>query len=133
MSIVAIQTAIPPTQVAVALTVLVFFQGLAVAVLISIGNTVFDSTVVGQIAALAPDENPRAIIAAGATAYRSKVSAEDLPNVVKAWATGFQRTMYIATGLSAGMFLFSWGLGFYSVKKKEDSTAAQGSSGADKT
>ncbi|TID03862.1 Efflux pump mlcE [Colletotrichum higginsianum] len=133
MSIVAIQTAIPPTQVAVALTVLVFFQGLAVAVLISIGNTVFDSTVVGQIAALAPDVNPRAIIAAGATAYRSKVSAEDLPNVVKAWATGFQRTMYIATGLSAGMFLFSWGLGFHSVKKKEDSTAAQGSNGADKT
>ncbi|WQF78496.1 Putative major facilitator superfamily, MFS transporter superfamily [Colletotrichum destructivum] len=133
MSIVAIQTAIPPTQVAVALTVLVFFQGLAVAVLISIGNTVFDSTVVGQIAALAPDVNPRVIIAAGATAYRSKVSAEDLPNVVKAWATGFQRTMYIATGLSMGMFLFSWGLGFYSVKKKEDSTAAQGSNGADKT
>lgn len=119
----AVQTALPPTLVAIALTILVFVQGLGGAVLISIGNTVFDNTVINQIQIHAPNVNPKAVLTAGATAFRSQVSAADLPNVVKAWAVAFQKTMYITTGLSVSMFFSTWGLGFYDVRKKEAGAA----------
>ncbi|KAJ0274509.1 hypothetical protein COL940_009298 [Colletotrichum noveboracense] len=123
MAIVAVQTALPPTLVAIALTILVFVQGLGGAVLISIGNTVFDNTVINQIQIHAPNVNPKAVLTAGATAFRSQVSAADLPNVVKAWAVAFQKTMYITTGLSVAMFFSTWGLGFYDVRKKDAGAA----------
>ncbi|KAI8183911.1 Efflux pump mlcE [Colletotrichum sp. SAR 10_77] len=122
-AIVAVQTALPPTLVAIALTILVFVQGLGGAVLISIGNTVFDNTVINQIQIHAPNVNPKAVLTAGATAFRSQVSAADLPNVVKAWAVAFQKTMYITTGLSVAMFFSTWGLGFYDVRKKDTGAA----------
>ncbi|KAF4480316.1 Efflux pump mlcE [Colletotrichum fructicola Nara gc5] len=123
MAIVAVQTALPPTLVAIALTILVFVQGVGGAVLISIGNTVFDNTVINQIQIHAPNVNPKAVLTAGATAFRSQVSAADLPNVVKAWAVAFQKTMYITTGLSVAMFFSTWGLGFYDVRKKDAGAA----------
>nr|XP_036589190.1 MFS multidrug transporter [Colletotrichum truncatum]KAF6800832.1 MFS multidrug transporter [Colletotrichum truncatum] len=123
MALIAIQTVLPPAQVAIALTILVFAQGLSSAVVISIANTVFDNTVVNQIEINAPNVKPRAVLAAGATLYRSQVPAEDLANVVQAWAIGFQKTMYIATAFSGGMFLFAWGLGFKDVRKKDEATA----------
>ncbi|KAL3301652.1 MFS multidrug transporter [Colletotrichum asianum] len=123
MAIVAVQTALPPTLVAIALTILVFVQGLGGAVLISIGNTVFDNTVINQIQIHAPNVNPKVVLTAGATAFRSQVSAADLPNVVKAWAVAFQKTMYITTGLSVAMFFSTWGLGFYDVRKKDAGAA----------
>ncbi|KAF6802647.1 MFS multidrug transporter [Colletotrichum sojae] len=126
MAIVAIQTVLPPAYVATALTILVFIQGLGISVLISIGNAVFDSTVASEIEIHAPGLDPRAIISAGATAFRSQVPPQSLADVVKAWAVGYQRTMYIATGLSVGMFLFACGLGMYDVRKKSDELAPEG-------
>ncbi|KAF6828035.1 MFS multidrug transporter [Colletotrichum plurivorum] len=120
LAIVAIQTVLPPAHVATALTILVFIQGLGISVLISIGNAVFDSTVASEIEIHAPGLDPRAIIKAGATAFRSQVPPQSLADVVKAWAVGYQRTMYIATGLSVGMFLFACGLGLYDARKKSD-------------
>lgn len=123
---------LPPAHVATALTVLVFVQGLGIAVLISIGNAVFDSTVASEIAIHAPGLDPKAIIRAGATAFRSQVPPQSLANVVKAWAVGYQRTMYIATGLSVGMFLFACGLGLHDARKKSDVPVAEGrDNGAD--
>ncbi|KAF6806401.1 MFS multidrug transporter [Colletotrichum musicola] len=126
MAIVAIQTVLPPAHVATALTILVFIQGLGISVLISIGNAVFDSTVASEIEIHAPELDPRAIIKAGATAFRSQVPPQSLADVVKAWAVGYQRTMYIATGLSVGMFLFACGLGLYDVRKKSDELVPEG-------
>lgn len=117
---------LPPAHVATALTILVFIQGLGISVLISIGNAVFDSTVASEIEIHAPGLDPRAIIKAGATAFRSQVPPQSLADVVRAWAVGYQRTMHIATGLSVGMFLFACGLGLHDVRKKSDELVPEG-------
>ncbi|TDZ61763.1 Efflux pump mlcE [Colletotrichum trifolii] len=125
MGLVAIQTILPPAQIAMAMTILVFVQGLGAAVLISVGNTVFDSTVVKEIRVNAPSVDAIAVIRAGATVYRTIVPPADLAKVVEAWNVGVQQTMYIATGLSVGMFLFAWGLGMNDVRKKAAPEAIQ--------
>ncbi|TDZ21363.1 Efflux pump mlcE [Colletotrichum orbiculare MAFF 240422] len=125
MGLVAIQSILPPAQIAMAMTILVFVQGLGAAVLISVGNTVFDSTVVKEIRFNAPNVDAIAVIRAGATVYRTIVPPADLGKVVEAWNVGVQQTMYIATGLSVGMFLFAWGLGMNDVRKKTAPEAVQ--------
>lgn len=98
---------------------LIFIQGLGASVFVSLGNTVLDRTIMSEIKGNAPKLDPKDILNAGATAFRSQVPMEDLPTVVNSWALGFQKTMYIGTGLAVAMFVFAWGLGFKAVWRND--------------
>ncbi|POS79309.1 hypothetical protein DHEL01_v202282 [Diaporthe helianthi] len=117
-AIVAVQAKLPPSLIAIALTILIFIQGLGASVVVSIGNTVFDRTVMSEIKMNAPKLDPKEILNAGATAFRSQVPPEDLPDVINSWALGFQKTMFIGMGLSVAMVVFALGLGYDSVRMK---------------
>lgn len=87
--------------------------------LISVANTIFDDSLASQIHSRAPHVNSEAVIAAGATAFRKVVAAEDLPAVVKSYAVSFDRTFYLAVALSALCFFTSLGLGNHDVRVKQ--------------
>lgn len=117
------QSVLPQSQLAVALAVLVFIQGLGCSILISVANTIFDNSLESEIVSKAPGVNAGAVIAAGATSFRKLVSQEELPNVLKAYATSFDRTFYMVIGLSCATFITSWGLGNHDVRKKPHSNS----------
>lgn len=99
------------------MAVMMFFQGLMGSILISIANTIFDNSLLSEIRSRAPGATAEAVLAAGATAFRKVVSPEQLPNVLEAYATSFDRVFYLAIGLTATTFVVSCGLGWRDVKK----------------
>ncbi|POS80202.1 major facilitator superfamily transporter [Diaporthe helianthi] len=119
VAVIAVQAVLQPSQIAVAMAMLTFIQGLGSAVLISVANTVFDDSLASQIRENAPQVNPQAVIAAGATAFREVVPVEDLPAVIRSYAISFQRTFYLAITLSALCFFTSLGLGNRDVRAKQ--------------
>ncbi|KAK7706654.1 hypothetical protein SLS64_007485 [Diaporthe eres] len=125
MALIAVQTVLPSSQIAVAMAMLTFIQGLGSAVLISVANTIFDDSLASQIRSRAPHVDPKAVIAAGATAFRKVVPAEDLPAVVKSYAVSFDRTFYLAVALSALCLFTSLGLGNNDVRAKQKQGEAE--------
>lgn len=119
MGLVAVQAVLPRSQIAVAMAVLVFAQGLGGAVLVSAANTIFDGSLVSEILARAPGVSPEVVLAAGATSFRDVVPPAELSGVLEAWAISFDRVFYLVLGLSTAAFFTSWGLGFHDVRKKQ--------------
>ncbi|KAI3391485.1 hypothetical protein diail_7212 [Diaporthe ilicicola] len=119
MALIAVQTVLQPSQIAVALAMLTFVQGLGSAILISAANTIFDDRLASEIHSRAPAVSPEAVIAAGATGFRKVISAEDLPAVVKAYAVSFDKTFYLAIAVSVLCFFTSSGLGNHDVRVKQ--------------
>lgn len=116
---IALQTVLPDSQVAVGMAVLMFLQGLMGSIFISIANTIFDNSLLSEIRSRAPSANAEAVLAAGATAFRNVVSPEQLPEVLEAYAISFDRVFYLAIGLTATTFVTSWGLGWRDVREKK--------------
>lgn len=116
---VALQTVLPDSKIALVMAVLVFVQGLGGSIFISVANTILDNSLVSQIHAKAPGVNAQAVLAAGATAFRKVVPADEIGAVVSAYATSFDRIYYLSTGLSVLMCFTIWGLGWNDVRKKQ--------------
>lgn len=121
---VALQTVLPDSQVAVGLAMMMFLQGLMGSILINIANTVFDNSLLSEIRSKAPGVNAEAVLAAGATAFRQVVSPEQLPSVLEAYAISFDRVFYLVIGLTGAMFITSCGLGWHDVREKKLKTDA---------
>lgn len=121
----AIQHAVKPNQISVAVGLLSFGQNVGGAVLLTLANTVFDNSLKSQLRSHAPGVDPEAVIAAGATAFRSVVPVASVPGVILAYANSVDRVFYLAVGLSVASFFCTFGLGWKDIRaKKEPSRAA---------
>lgn len=96
-----------------------FFQTFGGTLFLAFAQTIFSRSFVDGLKKFAPAVNAQTVITAGASAIRQVVRPEDVPGVLKAYNLGVDRNFYLAVGASAGIFLFSWGMGWYSVKKKK--------------
>lgn len=97
----AVQTVLPKENVAVGTALVVAAQSLGGAVFVSVGNSVFQS----RLRSLASEDpipglNIEEVIAAGATAFRDLVTAEQLPAVIQAYNTGLQTVFTVAVPLA---------------------------------
>ncbi|KAJ9133828.1 MFS multidrug transporter [Pleurostoma richardsiae] len=119
MPLLAVQSALPVTQVSVGIALNVFIQNLGSAIFISAANTIFDGALKSQLVEKAPGVDAEAVIAAGATGFRKFVPSADLPGVLSAYATSVDRVFYLAAGLAVAAFATSWGTGWNDVRKKK--------------
>ncbi|KJR89519.1 MFS transporter [Sporothrix schenckii 1099-18] len=123
--ILAIQHAVQPNQISVAVGLFSFGQNVGGAVLLTIANTVFDNSLKSQLRQHAPGVNPEAVIAAGATAFRAVVPVASVPGVILAYANSVDRVFYFAAALSVLTFFSTFGLGWKDIRvKKGPSTTA---------
>lgn len=125
MPLVAVQSVLPPSQISIATSLLVFSQYLGSAVFLALANTIFGTGLRSELAARAPDANAEAIIGAGATAFRKFVSPEALPGVLSAYSVAVDRVFYFTAGLGALMFVFSWGMGWKDIREKKKQETAE--------
>jgi hypothetical protein len=117
--ILAIQNILPPEQNSVGMSLVVFAQTFGGSLFIAFAQTIFSHGLVSGLEQYAPNTNPQTIIKAGVTALRHVVKAEDLPGVLKAYSSAINHDFYLAASSSFAMFIFAWGIGWYSVKKKK--------------
>jgi hypothetical protein len=108
------------------MAILVFWQLFGGALMLNFAQLVFSHSLIVALEQYAPNTDPAAVIAAGATAFRQIIPADQLQGVLKAYNVGLQHVYYLATGSAAASLLFSLGLGWrkIAIKKKPDTLKA---------
>lgn len=99
------------------MSILVFSQTFGGAIFLAIAQLIFSHGLLNGLHAYAPTVNAEVVVNAGATAVRSVVSLADLPGVLQAYMSAIDKVFYLSTGAAGGVFLFSWGMGWKSIKK----------------
>ncbi|KAJ9139136.1 MFS multidrug transporter [Pleurostoma richardsiae] len=111
------QALLPRQDIAIATSFLMLGHTFGGAVSLSVAQTIFNSLRSG-IAKFAPHANVDRIIAAGAAGLRSRVSAENLPGVLRAYVLAVDRVFYFTAAAAVCSFVFAWGLGWRDIRKK---------------
>ncbi|KAJ4371021.1 hypothetical protein N0V86_008715 [Didymella sp. IMI 355093] len=130
--IVAVQNAVAPAQIPVAMAVLIFFQNFSTSVAGVLSNTIFAQTLTRSIPRYAPSVSPVEALKAGsgASAVRDIVPAgheEELEGLLMAYSISLRNIFYFLTGLALLATVASFGMGWKDVRKEENPAKAQAS------
>ncbi|KAJ5949625.1 hypothetical protein N7454_001209 [Penicillium verhagenii] len=120
--IVAVQNALHPSQISVGMAILMFTQTLSGAVFLTIADVIFDAGLRSLLTKDAPHADAAAVLAAGATGFRSVIPSEDIPGILAAYAKSVDYVFYMTAALGAVMTLAAFGIGWKDVRKKGPST-----------
>ncbi|KAJ5760256.1 hypothetical protein N7520_007412 [Penicillium odoratum] len=119
--IIAIQNALPPSQVSIAIAILICSQRLFGALCLTFAHVIFSSGLKNLVPKYAPNVNPTTVIKAGAAGIRDVVSSQDLAGVVKAYADSIDRVFYMVAALGVFYLAFCSGMEWKDVRKKTPS------------
>jgi hypothetical protein len=115
--IVAVQNAIPVSQTSIGVGLLIFSQTFAGAISLSLAQTVFSSGLRKALPVSAPSVDIEAVIHAGAAGISQVASGASIDGVRLAYSEAINHVYYLGAGACVGWFIFSWGMGWKSVKK----------------
>ncbi|TVY16112.1 Efflux pump roqT [Lachnellula arida] len=103
----AIQIVLPLDEVAIGTAAVVAFQSLGGAIFVSVGNTILQNSLLtaGRSNRL-PGVDVQAVISAGASEFRKKVTAEQLPALIDVYNKALQK-VFIAAIPMAGLAMLS--------------------------
>lgn len=116
--IIAVQNAVSPAEISVGMSMLMFFQTLAGAIVFTLYDVIFSNGLKTLIPKEAPGVNVQAVIAAGAKGIRAAVSEKDLPAVLSAYAQSVDHAFYMATAIGVCGVFFACGLGWKDIREK---------------
>ncbi|KAJ5798038.1 Major facilitator superfamily domain general substrate transporter [Penicillium pulvis] len=117
MPFVAVQNLMPHAQISVAMAILVFSLNFGGATFLTFAETDFSQSLTVAISKYAPGANSSAIIAAGATGFRSVVPASQLVGVLKAYSESVDHVFYLVCASAAAAFCCAWGMGWQDIRK----------------
>ncbi|KAI1656968.1 MFS general substrate transporter [Daldinia decipiens] len=121
----AVQTVLGPDDLAVGTAAVVASQSLGGAIFISVGNSVFQNRLADLIEQTdIPGLDVRAIVGAGAIAFRKVVPPEQLPALLKLYDEALHTVLLVAIPLAGLAFLSCCALQWKSVKKPNKPIAA---------
>lgn len=114
----AVQTVLGPDDLAVGTAAVVASQSLGGAVFISVGNSVFQNRLQSLVRETnIPGLDVKAVLEAGAVAFRNVVPADDLPALLTAYDAALHTVLIVAVPLAGLAFLSCCFLQWNSVKK----------------
>ena len=115
--------AVEKSEIAMATSILTFTQTLAGAIFLPVGQSVFQNRLVTNLQSALPGVDTAAAISSGATGFRDKFSAEQLPLALLAYNDALTQTFYVAVAASSvsivGPIFMEW-LSLKSEKKNDD-------------
>ena len=115
--VIAVQTVLTLDQIPIGIATVISMQSLGGAVFVSVGNNILQHFLdqVSTEESLSGIDI-KAVIAAGATQFRSIVPAESLPAMLVAYNFALQRVFIVAIPLSGLAFIAAFGLEWRSVR-----------------
>lgn len=123
--VIAVQTVLTLEQIPIGIAAIISMQSLGGAVFVSVGNNILQNVLDQASAAKSlPGIDIRAVIAAGATQFRSIVPADSLPALLVAYNYALQRVFIAAIPLSGLAFIVALGLEWRSVRNKKPTLEA---------
>lgn len=123
--VIAVQTVLTLEQIPVGIAAVISMQSLGGAVFVSVGNNILQN-ILDQASAAKnlSGIDVKAVIAAGATQFRSIVPAESLPALLIAYNYALQRVFIAAIPLSGLAFIVALRLEWRSVRDKKTTLEA---------
>ncbi|KAL6406284.1 MFS multidrug transporter [Ilyonectria robusta] len=116
--ILNVQTFLPRPQIAIGTAFIMLGHIFGGAFSLSIAQTIFSNSLRTEIQYYAPEVNMRSIISAGATGIRKVASADSLPSILKAYSVAVNHVFYFTAAAGVCSFVFSRGLGWTDIRKK---------------
>lgn len=80
---------------------------------------IFSRSFISGLSRFAPTVDAQIVLTAGVTAVRKVVKTEEVSGVLKAFSGAINSDFYLAAGVPITAFVFSWGMGWQSIKKKK--------------
>ena len=117
--IVAVQSNVISSKLSVAMAVLVFWQTLGGAMILSFSQTAFINSLGTALHTFALDIEVNTLLNAGVSAVKEVVPHGSLDGVLLAYNQALNRVFYLAAGLAVATFLCSWGMGWTDVKESK--------------
>ncbi|KAJ5115390.1 MFS transporter [Penicillium alfredii] len=121
--ILVAQVAVPPTEMAMATSILAFTQTLSSAVFLSVGQSVFQNRLIANLQSISPDIDAPLVVHSGAMGFRQHFSAAQLPLALHAYNQALVQTFFVAVATSAlsivGPIFMEW-LSLKPEKKTKD-------------
>ncbi|EFY97823.2 efflux pump [Metarhizium robertsii ARSEF 23] len=119
LAIITVQAAVGGEQLATGMALVIFAQSLGPAIVLTLCNVIFVSSLASQLQDNAPLENAQAVIRAGATGFRTIVQSDNLPGVLAAYANSIDRVFYLVAAVASACALVLWGMGWHDLRKKD--------------
>ncbi|KAF5120205.1 Efflux pump mlcE [Metarhizium anisopliae] len=119
LAIITVQAAVGGEQLATGMALVIFAQSLGPAIVLTLCNVIFVSSLASQLQDNAPLENAQAVIRAGATGFRTIVQPNNLPGVLAAYANSIDRVFYLVAAVASACALVLWGMGWHDLRKKD--------------
>ena len=88
------------------------------AISLSIAQTIFSNSLKAKLPSYAPGVDTSAVIAAGATAFRTVVSPDEVGGVLRAYSKAVDGVFYYTAASAACSFFAALGLGWNDVRKQ---------------
>jgi hypothetical protein len=114
-----LQKALPPAQIPVGMTLLIFGQTFGGALFLALAQTIFGRTLVNRLKDHAPTVDPQTVIAAGATDFRKIVKPDQIVGILQAYNFALNNVFFLSAGAAVGTFIFALGMGWVDIRKKE--------------
>ncbi|KID65307.1 efflux pump, partial [Metarhizium hybridum] len=119
LAIITVQAAVGGEQLATGMALVIFAQSLGPAIVLTLCNVIFVSSLASQLQDNAPLENAQAVIRAGATGFRTIVQSDNLHGVLAAYANSIDRVFYLVAAVASACALVLWGMGWHDLRKKD--------------
>ena len=124
-TVVAIQASLKTSDVPIGTAIVIFAQTLGGALLIAIGQNVFQNALVANIAdAHIADLDPESVVSVGATQIQTLIPQEYLSTVLHAYNDAVTSTFYVSVAAGALSFFGALAIPWKSVKGKNIEMAA---------
>ncbi|KAL1643528.1 hypothetical protein SLS58_004888 [Diplodia intermedia] len=124
-TLIAVQAALPTTDIPIGTAIIMFSQTLGGALFVSVGQNIFTNQLIKNISAAIPEGGAQLqgfVLSTGATELRTaiaRVFPEYLGGLLSAYNDALTETFYVSVAMSALSFLFALCVRWVSVKGKK--------------
>lgn len=127
--LIGVQATLPEEDIAPGTTVIVFGQTIGAAIMIAVGESVFQTRLVANLADYLglTDINTQQLLGTGPSSLQSMVPTDKLPVLILAVNASLTQTFYVAVAMASLSCIGSVFIGWKSVKepKKEEEEAVE--------
>lgn len=113
------------------MAVLIFAQTFGGAVLLCVGNTIFNNNLRTKLFDYVPGLNVQAVITAGANGFREVVTAAQLPGVLRAYSDSIDLVFWLGVASAICIFGLAWGMGWNDIREKKKPAPAEATAEGD--
>ena len=118
-ALMAVQTCLPPRDVAIGTAIIMFSQTLGGSLFVSVGQNVFENQLLKNLEAVVPDFPANVVLSTGATYLKNAVPPQYISRVLVAYDAALTQTWYVSVAMSCLSVIGAVFLEWKSMKAKK--------------